>query len=268
MSGAALASDLPAASVLVAVLTAIKLLKTGLYRKYPAFFASLLVPIPGFIAVAFLSAGSHAYFFIWAATQPVEWFFYIAMVFELYRLILERHKGLYSLGQWAMYVGIAISVTVSALALIPRITPQTPQVSKVVPYLIAAERGVDCSLAIFLLFMMFLLSWYAVPLCRNVVVHAVIYTVFFLSSTLGQTLKSVFGLKNVDALNTGMGAMVLICLLAWLFLLTRDGEEIRIKAALDRSRAGGAYPFPVGFVERRPLKDRAKINKVLTLVKS
>jgi hypothetical protein len=77
--------------------------------------------------------------------------------------------------------------------------------------------------------MMFLLSWYAVPLCRNVVVHAVIYTVFFLSSTLGQTLKSVFGLNNVDALNTGMGAMVLICLLAWFFLLTRDGEEIRIK---------------------------------------
>ena len=44
--------------------------------------------------------------------------------------------------------------------------------------------------------MMFLLSWYTVPLSRNVVVHAVIYTVFFLSSELGLMLRSVFGLEE------------------------------------------------------------------------
>jgi hypothetical protein len=233
-TGVALVSYLPAASVLGAGLTALKLLKTGLYRKYPAFFVSLLVPIPCLASLIFLPLKSDAYFYIWAATQPVEWFFYIAMVFELYRLILARHKGLYSLGRWAMYAGIGISMTISALALLPHITPQMPQFSKggnpsAVNYLNAGERGVDCSLAIFLLFMMFLLSWYAVPLCRNVVVHAVIYTVFFLSSTLGQTLRSVFGLKNIDALNTGLMAMSCVCLLAWFFLLTRDGEEVRVK---------------------------------------
>jgi hypothetical protein len=156
------------------------------------------------------------------------------MVFELYRIILARHKGLYSLGQRAMFAGIVISVALSALALLPHITPQLEQKSVTrevshVAYFTAGERGIDGSLVIFLLFMMFLLSWYAVPLCRNVVVHAVIYTVFFLSSTLQLLLHSVFGAKNMDELNTGMTAVSCVCMLAWFFLLTPEGEEVRVK---------------------------------------
>ena len=229
MSGVALVSYLPAISIVGTGLTALKLLKTGLYKRYPAFFAYLIVHIPCFVALTFLPVKSVWYFYVWVAIQPVAWFLYIRMVFELYRLILERHKGLYTLGRWAMYAGIAVSVTISALALLPHITPQMDQGSKGLAYLTAAERGIDFSLVIFLLFMMFLLSWYAVPLCRNVVVHAVIYTVFFLNGALRVLLYSVFGLKNADDLNAGMTAMSCICVLAWFFLLTRDGEEVRVK---------------------------------------
>jgi hypothetical protein len=229
MSGVVFVAYLPATSILGAGLTAIKLLKTGLYRRYPAFFAYLLVFILSFAAPFFVKTKSDAYLFFWRAIQPVAWFLSVAMVFELYRLVLARHKGLYTLGRWAMYAGIAVSVTVSALTLLPHITPQTPQRSKGVAYYTVIERGVDCSLAIFLLFMMFLLVWYAVPLCRNVVVHAVIYTVFFLSLTMGTLLYSVFGMKNIDALNTGLTAMSTACTLAWFFLLSRSGEEVRVK---------------------------------------
>ena len=229
MSGVAFVAYLPAVSILGTGLTSIKLLKTGLFRRYPAFFAYLIVPVPCFAALVFIPLRSPAYFYIWAVIQPVAWFLSIRMVFELYRLILERHKGLYSLGRWAMYTGIAVSVTISALTLLPHITPQMPQRSKGMAYFTAGERGIDFSLAIFLLFMMFLLSWYAVPLCRNVVVHAVICTVFFLSSALRLLLYSVFGLKNFDALNTGMMVVSTTCVLAWFFLLNRRGEEVRVK---------------------------------------
>ena len=233
MDGVALLSYLPAALVLGAGLTAAKLLKTGLCRRYPAFCASLIVPIPLFVAELVLPSHSHSdiYFYIWEVTQPVVWFFYIAMVFELYRVILARHKGLYTLGQWAMYVGIAISVALSALALFlsPRVTPAAPQISKWMPYFTAGERGIDCSLAVFLLFMLFLLSWYAVPLSRNVVVHAVICTVFLLSTTLRLVLYNVLGMKNMNELNTGMAAVSCVCMVAWFFLLTPEGEEVRIK---------------------------------------
>jgi hypothetical protein len=234
MDGVALLSYLPAAFVLGSGLTAIKLLKTGLFRKYTAFCASLIVPIPLFVASVLpvslhLSTNSKHYFYLWEATQPVEWFCYITMVFEIYRLILARHRGLYTVGQWAMYAGLAISVTLSALTLLPRITQASPQGSTWMPYLTAGERGVDCSLAIFLLFMMFLLSWYAVPLSRNVVVHAVVCTVFLLTNALRLVLYNIFGMKNMDELNTAMTAVSCVCILAWFFLLTPGGEEVRIK---------------------------------------
>jgi hypothetical protein len=229
MPGVGFVAYLPAISILGTGLTAVKLLKTGLYRRYPAFFAYLIVPIPCLAILFFVPTSSDAYFIVWVAIQPLAWFLYIRMVFELYRLILERHKGLYTLGRWAMYAGIAVSVTISALALLPHITPQMPQRSKGMAYFTAGERGVDCSLAIFLLFMMFLLSWYAVPLCRNVVVHAVICTVFFLSSTLHMLLHGVFGVKNIAALNTGMTVVSTTCVLAWFLLLSRSGEEVRVK---------------------------------------
>ena len=37
--------------------------------------------------------------------------FYVLMVLELYRLVLEKYKGLYSLGRWALYLSLAISVS-------------------------------------------------------------------------------------------------------------------------------------------------------------
>ena len=77
--------------------------------------------------------------------------------------------------------------------------------------------------------MMFLLSWYAVPLSRNVVVHAVICTVFLLSNALRLVLYNIFGMKNMDELNTGMTAVSCACMMAWFFLLTPEGEEVRIK---------------------------------------
>ena len=38
--------------------------------------------------------------------------FYILVVMELYGLVFERYKGLYTLGRWAMYGAIVISATI------------------------------------------------------------------------------------------------------------------------------------------------------------
>ncbi len=240
MSGAALESYLSAVNVLSAVnilgtaLVAAKLLQTGLFRRYPYFFAYLLINTPCYAALVFIPVSSDYYFYLWVAINPIAWFFYIAVVFELYRLILERHKGLYSVGQWAMYVGIIVSVVISALALLPHITPQLPQqarngeLSRVL-YFMAAERAVDFSLTIFLLLMMILLAWYAVPLSRNVVAHAVVYTVYFLSTALAMLLRTLFGLKNSELMVNGTAAVSCICLFAWFFLLSKKGEEARVR---------------------------------------
>jgi hypothetical protein len=80
------------------------------------------------------------------------------------------------------------------------------------------------------LLMLFFLSRYPVPLSRNAAVHAAVYSIFFLSNTLGLILHSVFGLllKNeVDMFFMGTSSA---CVIAWLVLLNPKGEEVRVTA--------------------------------------
>jgi hypothetical protein len=229
MAGAALVTVLKVVSALGSGLTAIKLYSTGLSSKYRVFFAYLIFRTIHATCFWFFDETSIPYFYFFVATQPIFWFFYIAMVWELFGLVMARHKGFSTLSRWAMYVVSAVSVAASAISLIHKITPQMPQRSVAIGLIVATERGLDFSLAIFLILMLFVLSWYTVPLSRNVVAHAVIYTLFFLAGGLSMILRTLFGLKNPDAVDTGGMAATCACLLAWFFLLSAKGEETPVK---------------------------------------
>jgi hypothetical protein len=215
-------------SLLAAGLTVVNLLRSGLYRRYRFFFVYLVFRVPYGICLLVLDVKSGLYQKFWTVTAPLFWLLYILVVFELCGLILEKHKGLYTLGRWAMYFGIAVAVTLSLLSLFPHITPAMPQRTRIMGYVYATERGVDFSLAIFILLILFFLSRYPVPLSRNVVVHSVVFSLFFLSNTIGLLLHSVFGLQlihEVDMLFTGTSSA---CMVAWLVLLNARGEKVQV----------------------------------------
>jgi len=215
-------------SLLGAGLTGLKLFRSGLYRRYRFFFVYLVSLVPYGICLLVLDVHSGLYQEFWTVTTPLFWLLYLLVVFELCGLILEKHKGLYTLGRWAMYFGISVAVTLSLLSLLPRITPATPQRSRIMGYILATERGVDFSLAIFILLILLFLSRYPVPLSRNVVVHSVVFSLFFLSNTLGLLLYSVFGLHVNDQINLLLMGTSSACVVAWLVLLNAKGEKVRL----------------------------------------
>ena len=209
-------------------LTALKLLRSGLYRRYRFFFLYLVSLVPYDVCLLVLDVKSGLYQKFWTVTAPLFWLLYILVVFELCGLILEKHKGLYTLGRWAMYLGIVVAVTLSLLSLLPHITAAMPQRTRIMGYVYATERGVDFSLAIFILLILLFLSRYPVPISRNVAVHSVVFSLFFLSNTLGLLLHSVFGLhliQEVDMLFMGTSSA---CVVAWLVLLNAKGEKVRV----------------------------------------
>jgi hypothetical protein len=229
-----ISSYLQAASALGSGLTAVKLRSNGLSSRYPLFFRYMafwaVYTTLMLILSILVNPKSWVYFYAFVVGLPISWYFYVAVVFELFRLVLERHKGLYTVGRWAMYFGLAFSVAISALTFLAKIPPQKPQRSLFAMGLyMAIERGVDLSLAIFLILMLLLLNMYAVPLSRNVVLHTVIYSIFFLSGAMAMILRTVFGLPSLAA--TDVAAMVApcLCVFAWFFLLTPEGEEARVK---------------------------------------
>jgi hypothetical protein len=215
-------------SLLGAGLTTLKLLRSGLYHRYRFFFAYLVSLVPYGICLVVLDEHSGLYQKFWTVTAPLFWLFYVLVAFELCGLILEKYKGLYTLGRWAMYLAMAVSVMVSVLSLLPHITPAMPQRTRVMGYVYAIERGVDFSLAIFILLILFFLTRYPVPLSRNVVVHAVVFSLFFLSNTFGLLLHSVFGLQLKNEVNMFLMGTSSACVVAWLVLLNAKGEKVRV----------------------------------------
>lgn len=227
MTAAALIAAFNAAAALGAALTAWKLVREGLHGRYTVLFTYLIYLTLDKIYPLLLDVRSKSYFYIWLATQPVSWAFQILAVRELCGLVLEMHPGLSTAGRWIMYAGTAISAAISLLSLLPRITGALPQRSRLLAYVLAADRGVSFSLAIFLLLMLTLASRYPLPLSRNVVLSTVVFTATFLTNTLGVLLLTVFEVRLaawVDAVLMGIHAA---CLLAWFLLLNRHGEDVR-----------------------------------------
>lgn len=236
MSAAALITVLQILSVLGSALTVIRLYRNGLYGRYRAFFWYFVFRIPNTIWPLFFSnffeTKALVYYYFWVATEPITWIFHTVVVLELYRLVLEKHKGLYTVGRWAMFVGMATSIILSLVSLIPRMSRALAEQSRTMFWYLYMERGVMLGLAIFLLFMMGFLVLYTVPISRNVRVHARIYSVFFFSNFLTFLLQSLFGLHVFSWTNAIAGAISTACVFAWLFLLSPKGEEVKTSHAI------------------------------------
>jgi hypothetical protein len=208
----------------------LKLWQTGLYQRYRALSAFLLfLSIYCFGILLFHgNYSSVAYEHYWEIMQPLTWLFSVLVVLELYSLILERHKGLATFGRWIQYAGFTLSTVVSLLVMLPRIETGRKHSSTLVLYYFTVERGVDCGMLVFLLFILIWLTQYPVPLSRNVVVHSFVYSALFLSNTLGTFAQVFLGYQLSTWLSQILQMALVLCLVAWLLLLTRKGEEIRV----------------------------------------
>ncbi|MEO8369525.1 MAG: hypothetical protein ABI806_10010 [Candidatus Solibacter sp.] len=222
---AVLAPILQAVLLLGSILMVLKLYRTGLYKQYPVFFAFFIFRIPNSIWPLILPRDSFTYFYLWVCTIPIVLIFYVLLVVELYKSVLERYRGLYSLGRWVMYASVAIAVMISALSLLPTIKPEMKQGSRAMIYVLASERVVDSALAIFIILMLCFLSFFPLKLGRNVRVHSLLFSVFFLSQTFMLLVRSNFGLKFEDLLNTAVQCVVAASMIAWLTLLRPTDED-------------------------------------------
>lgn len=210
-------------------LLVVKLYRNGLWRRYRVFFGYFVFRIPNSIWPPIVSTASPVYFWLWLITSPVCLVFYVLVVAEAYRLILEKYHGLETMGRWAMYAATALSVLISVLALLPHITAAMPQSSRVLGYEMALERGVDFSLVLFILLMVVFLSRFPIPLSRNVIVHAAIFSLYFFTAELGALLHVLWGMKLSAEVNLFLSGASLVSVAGWLWLLDPAGETAQTR---------------------------------------
>jgi len=215
-------------SILGSALTAFKLYTSGLFRRYRIFFIYFLFRVPYMIPFLVLPNTSTAYLNLFLVTEPLIMLFYVLVVLEVYGLVLERYKGIYTLGRWVMYLAVAISATISTLSVLQKITPSTPLPSARVFTEFAVERGICTALVIFILLIVWFLSRYPVALSRNVLVHTGIYSVFFLANSLGLIVTNFSGYKVSQNVNLFLMGVSSACAVAWWLGLSAKGEETQV----------------------------------------
>jgi hypothetical protein len=230
MSSAVLIKALEVLNMALCALTSFKLWRTGLYRRYLALSGFLVLNFLTYLLILFLFTDlrTASYQTFYVVEQPLSWILSILVVRELYTLVLEKFKGLATLGRWFQYAGLTIALLISGLLLLPQMRSGKVQQSVVLGYYFAIERGVDCALLVFLLLLLVWLSRYPVPLSRNLLIHSLVYSTLFLSGSVGLFARVFFGFDLSRSVSTFLLGVLAACVLTWLLCLSEQGEGVRM----------------------------------------
>ncbi len=200
----------------------VRLLASGLYRRYRAFFLFLVFETLRTGILAIPNPASKSYLHVWALTEPVEWLFYILVVLEVYSLVLQDYRGLATVGRWTLIVAVCLALLASGLGLLApaHYTRQGP----LMYYYYVADRAVYFSLVVFLLSILALLMQYPITLSRNILVHSVVFSVYFLANTVLYLLLSMLGSDVIPILRLAFETVILVAMGVWLVMLNPAGE--------------------------------------------
>jgi hypothetical protein len=204
----------------------VRLFVSGLYRRYRVFFIYLVFATLHVGLFAFLKQGGRAYQQVWVLTEPLDWLFYVSVVIEIYGLVLQDYKGLSTAGRWALIVAVAVALLASGISLT---APSHYAQSHLMTYYYVAERAVYFSLLVFLVSILGLLMQYPITLSRNIIVHSMVFSVYFVGNTVLYLLLSMRGAASIAVVTYALPAITLAAVGAWLVLLNPAGELRKLR---------------------------------------
>ena len=208
-------------------IVALVLWRRNLMASYRAFFwylcAECIFGIVSALLESFGSKKSAALAFL--ISQPLLWFFYVAVALEIYRKCLSRFRGIARVGQQILVFGLLGSMILS-LATIQRDFETARHVGALnILYMTAAHRVVTGGITLFLLLLAVVLNWFPVPLAPNTLFHTAVSFFFFLAMTVALLYRNLTGKEATDITNAIVMVMATCCLIAWGVGLHPIGES-------------------------------------------
>ncbi|HVP48652.1 MAG TPA: hypothetical protein VMT32_18790 [Bryobacteraceae bacterium] len=225
--------------ILFTVLLAGNFFRLKLARNYRFFLAYLIFDCARSVALWFYSPGSTSYRNLWRAAEPVIWILYILVVLELCSLVLRDYTGIHALGRWIIYGSLALSVLLSTITVLPTWMRSREGVFALQRFLMV-ERGIDFAVVLLLLLLLVFLVLFPIQLSRNVIVHSILYAVFFTTNSMGILIVNLTGYRLSITVSTCLMGVSILCMIGWMVLITRDGEQklmaIRHPVSVDEDR--------------------------------
>jgi len=211
-------------NVILCVVLSGRLFYLRVARTYRFFLSYLLFSTARSLAMWPLNAESAAYKNLWKLTEPILWILYVLVVLELCSLAFKEYRGIQALGRWTVYGSLTASLLFSAIALLPTwLSSRDPAFST--QRFLMVERGIDFCLVLLLLIVLASLVLFPIQLSKNVMIHCVLYSAFFLSGSMATLVANLTGERFFMIASSCLMAVSISCLVAWIRLLSRDGER-------------------------------------------
>jgi hypothetical protein len=174
-----------------------RLVHFRLVHRFPALlgFLIFLALFTGLFAI--VSHRTPAYFWMYVFYVLLRNVLSIVTVWELFALVFDDYPGIQTVGRWAMYAGIVLSVAASVA--VARIFWQGGAGNRdaFLFYLEVLQRSVVFSLALVIATMLFVLSRYPLHLSRNTYLSSLFFSLLFLSDAARLLIDSLSpGLYN------------------------------------------------------------------------
>jgi hypothetical protein len=223
-------------NILGSALVVWRIYSLDLQWTYRFFFLNMALSVARSLALLPFGPRTPTYYRIWACTEPLLWVSYILVAYELYNMVLKQYWGIYSLGRWFFFAAVATS---SIIATITVLTTTGNALSNegrplLYPYVLFERLAFTC-LAIFLFLLLALVAWFPVPLSRNLLIHATIYTGYFLVNNVLMMFLHIRGAEAVTLIGVAKLSTAIVCYACWVFRLSRSGEDRVTSLRLGRS---------------------------------
>lgn len=213
--------DLNLAAVLVLL---VRLSVLGLFRIYRSLFFYLLTYTLQFVATAAFPIRSAAYSYSYMVGESANVALSILVVLELYKLALAGQPALAGFGRKTVFWAMALAAFVAAGGvMLDAIVP--PGQSRFTHHFFTAERTMDFTILMFLLFITAFMMWFPIKVRRNIMLYIGGFVVFYLSRTFGLLMINLLPPASLKVIANVLISCSFCCLIAWLFGLRRESED-------------------------------------------
>ena len=207
-----------------------RIIADRLYGIYPCFTAFLGFRLLTILAFRFIPPRTDLYAEVYFATEFLGWLLLLLVILELYRLVFQGHQGVAATGRKLMLGAAGLAALIAAASSLIDLQEGVSKFPILMEFYLLG-RLVMSALAIFILLLAGVMSYYPIPLTRNVIVHVWTFAAYFFGRAAIFLFLNVLADNARDVLNAVMHFVVLLSLTAWLAMFNRSGERHRVKSS-------------------------------------
>lgn len=204
--------------------TLVRLLVTGLFRRYRFFALFLVVSAARSLFLMQYAVREEGYTRIWLRTEPLSWLVFLLLTWEVHGISTAQYPGMRDFGR-KLLIGLSILAVIGSALSVHIDFAAQPERWPVVALISVIRRSLTTTLFFFLALETLFFAFFPIPTQRNALVHQRMATLYFFCSTIAGLFFNLVGTPDITpAINVGSLAVSGAVMLAWGLLLSKAGE--------------------------------------------